>query len=571
METQEKQIRLEDDILQLNTELTTKQEDLTNLRLIKEELELKVQTTPINERMRKYNFIVVIEYKFQSFVLDKATIDEERARATEEKFQKLKTMYTQIRDEHVKLLRTHGEVSKSLITIKKEAADAVNEKENLRVKLEDIKQEQKIFEEIKLQKIESEHTALQDTTRKIQDLMAENATLHVKCEELEANKSAEIAELSIKIDNMKEKLAELENELTVERNEKIQLQETHKSDIAHKMEEFAHAQEDVALKIELKETEVSNLKDNLKNLESHHEEEIKAQQLTSKQSNEKIESLENQIKFVTEGNTMQLKSLYNLCVSSSEKMALRLASENEIQSIIGTAGYFMLISKELNETLSAIPENYIKYLDNKNNSELIGKILMAGHLLSSIHGHGITICNNTADIEFGEKIIQIMKNWFIDVKELYVILQQSPADHRDIDGALNNVKKDLQDVTTMIGQLCQKLDSTEQIADMVEKELSDMDKSVEEAAKKFELLLSQSRAQHSGIKLEVNEKILDACTTLMECIRVLVQKSRLMQGEIISIGKGSASVKEFYKRNHQWTEGLISAAKAVAQGANFLV
>lgn len=32
--------------------------------------------------------------------------EEERAKASEEKFQKLKTMYSQIRDEHVKLLRT---------------------------------------------------------------------------------------------------------------------------------------------------------------------------------------------------------------------------------------------------------------------------------------------------------------------------------------------------------------------------------------------------------------------------------------------------------------------------------
>lgn len=35
--------------------------------------------------------------------------------------------------------------------------------------------------------------------------------------------------------------------------------------------------------------------------------------------------------------------------------------------------------------------------------------------------------------------------------------------------------------------------------------------------------------------------------------------------------QGSTSVKEFYKRNHQWTEGLISAAKAVGGGAKFLL
>lgn len=32
-------------------------------------------------------------------------VEEEKAKLTEEKFQKLKNMYTQIRDEHIKLLR----------------------------------------------------------------------------------------------------------------------------------------------------------------------------------------------------------------------------------------------------------------------------------------------------------------------------------------------------------------------------------------------------------------------------------------------------------------------------------
>lgn len=32
-------------------------------------------------------------------------VEEERAKSSEEKFQKLKNMYTQIRDEHIKLLR----------------------------------------------------------------------------------------------------------------------------------------------------------------------------------------------------------------------------------------------------------------------------------------------------------------------------------------------------------------------------------------------------------------------------------------------------------------------------------
>lgn len=154
----------------------------------------------------------------------------------------------------------------------------------------------------------------------------------------------------------------------------------------------------------------------------------------------------------------------------------------------------------------------------------------------------------------------------------------------------------------MIVDLGKQTDGTENLGDMVESELTTMDKAIEEAASRIQVrytslhggkiivlkapafktlqlptqnhsqeMLSKSRASDSGIKLEVNEKILDACTSLMQAIRVLVQKSRLLQSEIVALGKGTASAKEFYKRNHQWTEGLISAAKSVAQGANFLV
>lgn len=35
--------------------------------------------------------------------------------------------------------------------------------------------------------------------------------------------------------------------------------------------------------------------------------------------------------------------------------------------------------------------------------------------------------------------------------------------------------------------------------------------------------------------------------------------------------KGAATIKEFYARNSRWTEGLISAAKAVGWGATEMV
>jgi len=84
-------------------------------------------------------------------------------------------------------------------------------------------------------------------------------------------------------------------------------------------------------------------------------------------------------------------------------------------------------------------------------------------------------------------------------------------------------------------------------------------------------MISESRAAHSGIKLEVNEQILDSCTSLMAAIRVLVHKSRKLQAEIVDNQGPNSSAKEFYKRNHQWTEGLISAAKSIGLGAKGLL
>ncbi|GLD54015.1 huntingtin-interacting protein 1-related protein [Lates japonicus] len=61
------------------------------------------------------------------------------------------------------------------------------------------------------------------------------------------------------------------------------------------------------------------------------------------------------------------------------------------------------------------------------------------------------------------------------------------------------------------------------------------------------------------------------CTDLMKAIRTLVIASTDLQKEIVESGRGAATIKEFYARNSRWTEGLISAAKAVGWGATEMV
>ncbi|KAK9504439.1 hypothetical protein O3M35_010770 [Rhynocoris fuscipes] len=196
----------------------------------------------------------------------------------------------------------------------------------------------------------------------------------------------------------------------------------------------------------------------------------------------------------------------------------------------------------------------------------IEQIIRLAHRTAEFVLFGKATSNTSPDIEFGERMGSKCKEVGEECIKLLCDCKL------DSSANVSMMKKSIADLVTMVVSLQSSLQaSSVSVGDLVETELAAMDKAIEEAAKKIEEMLSHSRQADSGIKLEVNEKILDSCTGLMQAIKILIQKSRILQAEIVAQGKGTASVKEFYARNHQWTEGLISAAKAVAMGATYLL
>ena len=59
---------------------------------------------------------------------------------------------------------------------------------------------------------------------------------------------------------------------------------------------------------------------------------------------------------------------------------------------------------------------------------------------------------------------------------------------------------------------------------------------IEAAALRIQEMLRKSREDDTGVKLEVNERILDSCTDLMKAIKVLIQRSKELQSEIVKEG-----------------------------------
>lgn len=76
------------------------------------------------------------------------------------------------------------------------------------------------------------------------------------------------------------------------------------------------------------------------------------------------------------------------------------------------------------------------------------------------------------------------------------------------------------------------------LGELLEDELGAMESAIEEAAIRIAKLWDDSKHSQTGVKLEVNEKVLDSCTGLMKAIVDLIKKAKILQEEIVAQGKG---------------------------------
>lgn len=109
------------------------------------------------------------------------------------------------------------------------------------------------------------------------------------------------------------------------------------------------------------------------------------------------------------------------------------------------------------------------------------------------------------------------------------------------------------------------------IGDLVDQELSKAADAIAAAAERLRKLKNKPRDNYSTYELKVHDSILDAATSITNAITELIKAATVTQREIVQAGRGSSSRTAFYKKNNRWTEGLISAAKAVASSTNVLI
>lgn len=111
------------------------------------------------------------------------------------------------------------------------------------------------------------------------------------------------------------------------------------------------------------------------------------------------------------------------------------------------------------------------------------------------------------------------------------------------------------------------------IGDMVEQEMANAARAIEVATQKLENLMARQKdsSRYSAVDIQVHDTILSTSLAITQAIGRLIQAATASQTEIVAQGRGSSSAQAFYKRNNRWTDGLISAAKAVAFATTLLI
>ncbi|CEF66645.1 Huntingtin interacting protein 1 [Strongyloides ratti] len=264
----------------------------------------------------------------------------------------------------------------------------------------------------------------------------------------------------------------------------------------------------------------------------------------------------------------------------SEKEAEKKVCENELQR---------KKKEEIDELFKKVCSGGIEILTNNNdNLGNATSITYPTHLVLEQYDYLINLMDelkkNLSDenpnigniVHSLNNISHIMANTLANtVSAAYTTSIESfePVNENYATAQLDNVLSSYKDLKIQ----CEKLPSLtmdiseEEIGSQFEEEMARMDEAIKAAVEAMQALQQKSRQNHTGLRLEVNDNILDACNELMAAIQILIIKSRDVQQEIVQASGGNSNPREFYKKNHQWTDGLLSAAQAVGVTARVLV
>ncbi|KAK4299074.1 hypothetical protein Pmani_028625 [Petrolisthes manimaculis] len=247
---------------------------------------------------------------------------------------------------------------------------------------------------------------------------------------------------------------------------------------------------------------------------------------------------------------------------------LTLFSEETHKDIKCTPEFTLTYQTPVKTSLSPLVGAYATYRegDPQKAGDLIKAVVGAGQNVSAFLLYAKATSHASPNIEVAENLVSSLEEFGRSCASTFRRIYQKET-ITDIAPLLEQFDR----CCTLVMQ-CEDLSPGEEdLSTQVQREMANMEAAIIEASQRFMAMLENSRAMDTGTQLEVNESLLGTCGDLMEAVRQLVLRAGELQQEVVTAGKSGASPREFYKRNHRWTEGLLSGAKMVALACQALM
>ncbi|XP_041731727.1 huntingtin-interacting protein 1 isoform X2 [Coregonus clupeaformis] len=451
---------------------------------------------------------------------------ERKAVANEQRYTKLKEKYTELVQSHADLLRKNAEVTRQVT----EARAARDEVDSVRREMQEkVKAAQEATESREQEQVEQ----LQELQR---ELISSRAALDtLKSTMASSQQSSE----------------ELSSQLSTVESEKVELAESlskKEEELAGLGEELERVQSSLAGERENGVKTAEALQNQLNEKESR-EQALESQLVAARWST--LQGAVEEAERIVQDSLAQLDDPAHIsCTSSADYLASRCQA-----------------SLDCMDRLHSARDGYLA--DNTGLSELVRAITHLAHLVGDTIVQG-SATSHMVPVEQADALSDSVKACGAEALTLLGQMKEqeslATADSATLRAALDGILATAEKLRPRGLELQQG-----ELGDLVEQEMAATSAAVESAAARIEDMLNKSRAVDTGVKMEVNERILASCTDLMQAIKVLVLSSKDLQRDIVESGRGAASMKEFYVKNSRWTEGLISASKAVGWGATVMV
>ncbi|XP_046943912.1 huntingtin-interacting protein 1-related protein isoform X2 [Lynx rufus] len=451
---------------------------------------------------------------------------EKRASATEARYQKLKEKHSELIGTHAELLRKNADTAKQLTVTQQSQEEVARVKEQLAFQMEQERRESEL-------KLEEQTDLLEKLKRELEAKAGEL----VRTREALSRTEQSGSELSSRLDALSAEKAELSS--AVQRREADLLAAqglVREKEAALSQEQQRGSRETAELQRQLadKESQEQELRRRL---------------------------VDEQFAVLRATATEAQRILRDAVAKLDDPLHLRCTSSPD---------YLVSRAQAALDAVSALEKGHAQYLvSGSDASVLVAALTHFSHVAADTIVHG-GATSHLAPTDPADRLIDTCRECGARALELVGQLQQQQTLQQAQPGL---VRTPLRGILQLGQELKPKsLDvRQEELGAVVDKEMAATSAAIEDAVRRIEDMMNQARHASSGVKLEVNERILNSCTDLMKAIRLLVTTSTSLQKEIVEGGRGAATQQEFYAKNSRWTEGLISASKAVGWGATQLV